>query len=275
MPIIISVLKKCLKFSVVFLKNIKYHRFGRCNICGKYTIFLNITDKYSARETMNCIFCRSSSRRRHVALIILKQSNNFRIKTLKLFGKNTNFDIYNTDDNIYAKYFKNKSNYVSSIYSDDYKIGTEIKNNFFCQNIENLTFSNESFDIVITEDVLEHIRNYRKAFEEIYRVLKNGGVHIFTIPFMFDRETIIRIDSSTDEDINILPPEYHGDEKRGKIIAYRTFGYDLYKLLVKIGFNTTVHLCTLDDSNYGIYNSSVFVSRKDKVVKIGTSFNKR
>jgi ubiquinone/menaquinone biosynthesis C-methylase UbiE len=127
-----------------------------------------------------------------------------------------------------------------------------------------LTFPDEKFDIVITEDVLEHVRDYKKALLEIYRVLKNGGVNIFTIPFLFNKETIVRIDTSSENDIHLLPPEYHGDNIHGKIIAYRTFGIDLYKTLRDIGFETTVHFSNLVTSKYNIYNSCVFISRKQK-----------
>jgi len=39
-------------------------------------------------------------------------------------------------------------------------------------------------------------------------------------------------------------------------------GIDLFKELSDIGFSTTVNNSTLEDSQYGIYNSSVFVSKK-------------
>ena len=171
-------------------------------------------------------------------------------------------DIYNTDRNIWVKYFHNNNHYISSIYTEEYPFGTEIEKNIFCQDLEALTFNNESFDIVITEDVFEHIRNYKKAFNEIYRVLKKDGVHIFTIPFLFNQETIVRVDTSTENDIYILPPEYHIDRIRGKILAYRTFGIDLFKILSDIGFSTSVNNSTLEDSRSGIYNSSVFISKK-------------
>ncbi len=51
-----------------------------------------------------------------------------------------------------------------------------------CENIEALTFANESIDIHITQDVVEHIFNPNKAFKEIARTLKPGGLHIFTVP---------------------------------------------------------------------------------------------
>jgi len=245
------------------LKNIKYHRLGKCNVCGNYTIFLNQFGPDAAREYMHCPFCISSSRKRHVASVVIKHiAPHIRNETIKRIAKKTTLDIYNTDRNVWGRYFRDNNHYKSSIYTEEYPFGTEIEKNVFCQNLEALTFNDESFDIVITEDVFEHIRNYKKAFNEIYRVLKKDGVHVFTIPFLFNQETIVRVDTSTEKDIYILPPEYHIDRIRGKILAYRTFGIDLFKELSDIGLSTTVNNCTLEDSQYGIYNSSVFVSKK-------------
>ena len=43
------------------------------------------------------------------------------------------------------------------------------------QNLEKLTYEDESFDVVITQDVFEHINEPFQAFKEIARVLKPGG----------------------------------------------------------------------------------------------------
>jgi SAM-dependent methyltransferase len=260
-------IKKCCIYFISSIKNIKYHRFGKCNICGKYTIFLCLHDPDAARETMRCLFCGSFSRKRHVASIILKYiaaGGDKYFSSIKKMAKIDSFSIYNTERNIWGKYFLKNSHYISSIFTEKYPIGTEIEKKIFCQNLEMLTFDDNSFDIVITEDVFEHIRNYKKGFCEIHRVLKTGGIHVFTIPFLFNQETIIRVDTSTSQDIHILPPEYHGDNIRGKIIAYRTFGIDLFHVLSSIGFLTSVYNSTLLDSQYGIYNSYVFISKKIK-----------
>lgn len=47
---------------------------------------------------------------------------------------------------------------------------------------ENLGFSDESFDIVLCSDVVEHLENPEKCFAEIRRVLKSGGTAIITTP---------------------------------------------------------------------------------------------
>ena len=53
-------------------------------------------------------------------------------------------------------------------------------------SIDNIPFFNESFDLVLMNQVLEHIFEYgisfKKAFDEILRVLKPGGRLIVTVP---------------------------------------------------------------------------------------------
>ena len=62
------------------------------------------------------------------------------------------------------------------------------------QNLEQLTFSDNSFDIVITSDVMEHVRLDDRAHQEIRRVLKPGGVYLFTVPhFRVKSESLIRV----------------------------------------------------------------------------------
>jgi hypothetical protein len=70
------------------------------------------------------------------------------------------------------------------------------------------------------------------------------------------------VDTSGDEDVHLLPPEYHGDPLRGTILAYRTFGIDLFESLNAIGFETQVNFSTFADRHWGIFDSSVFVSRR-------------
>ena len=46
------------------------------------------------------------------------------------------------------------------------------------QNLECLTFADESLDIVITSDVMKHVRLDDRAHREIHRVLKPGGIYM-------------------------------------------------------------------------------------------------
>lgn len=47
-------------------------------------------------------------------------------------------------------------------------------------DIENMPFADNTFDVVIATFVIVHLKNTDKAFDEIYRILKDGGCAIIT-----------------------------------------------------------------------------------------------
>lgn len=133
-----------------------------------------------------------------------------------------------------------------------------------CQDLENLSFESGSIDLVITEDVFEHVKLVEKGFSEVYRVLKGNGYHIFSVPFFFDNPTRHLFRKEGDTYIPIkLPIEYHGDAIRGTIPTYHHLGYDTFDLLRGLGFETDVHISQYHESRkYANYNSYTFISRK-------------
>lgn len=50
-------------------------------------------------------------------------------------------------------------------------------------NIDQVDFQNNSVDIVVISEVLEHIKDYNALINEIYRILRPGGVVIATVPY--------------------------------------------------------------------------------------------
>ena len=48
---------------------------------------------------------------------------------------------------------------------------------------ETIPFEAEMFDGIICTEVLEHVQNYQKLVDEMYRVMKKGGRGIVTIPW--------------------------------------------------------------------------------------------
>lgn len=56
-------------------------------------------------------------------------------------------------------------------------------NGFFIMDATNMRFKDATFDTVTCISVVEHIKNYKKAFKEIKRVLKPDGVFILTVPY--------------------------------------------------------------------------------------------
>lgn len=98
-----------------------------------------------------------------------------------------------------------------------------------------LTYPSDTFDLVITSDVFEHVRHPYEGFAEVHRVLRPGGAHIFTVPVRWPmrEHTIERVDTSGDEDVFLLEPVYHRIH-----LVYNDFGADMLDKLAEIGFAT-------------------------------------
>jgi len=54
--------------------------------------------------------------------------------------------------------------------------------NFYNGDAINLPFLDESFDVIVSFETIEHIRKYDKFLNECWRVLRNGGLFICSTP---------------------------------------------------------------------------------------------
>lgn len=238
---------------------------GYCCICARNAQFIAAVSEWgSVRESMHCDQCWSSSRKRHVAREILNLFAPERASLVEAALQLRNIDIYSAvaDENIHQTLGKDNPRFIVSEYFPGIEEGA-LKDGVVCQNLERLTYPHEQFDLVITEDIFEHIRKPYVAFREVNRVLKTGGYHIFTTPLYFDRKTVSRVDTSSPEDRALLPAAYHIDKLRQNILVYTDFGYDLFEELEKIGFHTTLSLSSYRDAvTLGIADSYVFTCRK-------------
>ena len=95
-------------------------------------------------------------------------------------------------------------------------------------DICDLPFEDNSFDVVFCNHVLEHITDDTKAMQELYRVLKPGGMGIFQIPQDLSRATTFEDNSITDK------------KERAKVFGQydhvRVYGRDYFDKLRSIGF---------------------------------------
>lgn len=96
-------------------------------------------------------------------------------------------------------------------------------------DICNLPFSDNEFDIILCNHVLEHIHDDTKAMQELYRIMKTGGKGVFQIPQDLSRRTTFEDNSVTDK------------KERAKIFGQydhvRIYGRDYFDKLRSIGFN--------------------------------------
>lgn len=106
------------------------------------------------------------------------------------------------------------------------------------EDLTALTWPDRSFDLVVTQDVFEHIPDYRAAFREIARVLRPAGRLVFTIPFFYDLATTrIRARLAADGIEHLLPPEIHGNPVSAEgSLCFQNFGWDILDDLRASGF---------------------------------------
>lgn len=157
-------------------------------------------------------------------------------------------DIYITEQitPIYT-YFKNK--YPRTVGSEFLggrcSFGCVDENGIRNETITALTFRDQSFDILISLDVLEHVPDYKSAFKECARVLRKGGKMIWSVPFAAGSpQNIVRAKIYNGEIIHILPPEYHGDPLSGDgILCFQHFGWEMLDQMCEAGFKDAYALC--------------------------------
>jgi GT2 family glycosyltransferase/glycosyltransferase involved in cell wall biosynthesis/SAM-dependent methyltransferase len=100
-------------------------------------------------------------------------------------------------------------------YGSEYTADEAIRRQLFPVPIEDLaalSMPDAMFDVVLTNDVFEHLSDLPRAVSEIGRVLKPGGVLISTFPFNSSSEAPIvksRLQNGRIE--HLMEPEFHGD----------------------------------------------------------------
>lgn len=100
------------------------------------------------------------------------------------------------------------------------------------EDITDISFTDRTFDYILCNHVLEHIKAERQALSELKRCLKDDGKIIFSVPICWEEKTV------EDEEI-------HTEEQRlieyGQKDHVRLYGNDLKDRLEKNGFRVTMY----------------------------------
>lgn len=109
------------------------------------------------------------------------------------------------------------------------------------EDLQRLSFANDSIDLVLSSDVLEHMPDPYQAHREIFRVLKPGGRHIFTVPFDAHSALDDARARLVDGEIQYLAEKhFHGDPVRPDegVLVWTIFGLQMLVQMAHIGFET-------------------------------------
>lgn len=236
----------------------KVRTVGRCPICAATsrqprTVF-GLTCE-SLRECLQCMRCRSNSRNRAVMLLVQQHVPHWR--TADIFEAGAGSALTNALSSAARGHIA--SQLLPAV------VRGEVVRGIRSEDLESLTLATESVDLVITEDVMEHVFHPDRAFREIERILRPGGFHIFTVPFHSDKDrsvTRATVDKSGTV-THLLPPEYHGDPlDDAGVLAVTDFAADLPRLISGWSDLTTSVVEVHDPPSGVAQPCAVFVSSK-------------
>lgn len=234
---------------------------GVCPVCGKSVRFLTFNE--NLRESGGCPGCGSSNRQRQMAWMLRRELGARVGGSLRLPD---GVVVYNTEANgpVHAA-LRNQPHYECSEYWGDKAQYGERVDGVRNEDLQALSFADASFDFVLSSDVFEHIPDPYQAHREIFRVLKPGGRHVFTVPY---GEASLRDDvRATLVDGEIVyhaEALYHGDPVRPDqgVLVWNIFGQEMLVRMKAIGFDT--ELWRLHEPACGILGAGadVFIARK-------------
>jgi SAM-dependent methyltransferase len=147
-----------------------------CNICGKKTSFPR---HQMMRETPSCVHCGSSVRVRGIIHVL----------STELFGKSLAIEDFPDRQDIVGVGMSDWDEYASRLTK---KLGY-VNTYYHKEPLLDITATDQPgtdlYDFIIATEVFEHISQpVSRAFENVLRLLKPGGVFIFSVPYV-EQET--------------------------------------------------------------------------------------
>ena len=217
-----------------------------CNICGNVRKVKIRTE--NVREDVICKKCGSNSRKRHLAgeiLNLINQRNKTGYTSLRKIRKDSGLKVYNVESNgALHHYLKHINDYLCSEYFGPYETHGTAKDGILNVDLMNIPFDVNTLDLIISTEVFEHIPDPYKAFREVHRVLKKGGIHVFTVPYDDEGENDVvkAFLNENNEIVYLMEPEYHGDPIRSDegILVYTVFAKEMQEKLRSMGFKVEV-----------------------------------
>ncbi len=182
---------------------------------------------------------------------------------------NDDTHIYFTESNsAFSKFYKEKyKNFEESEYIDEYAEAGKMIAGIYHQNLIDLSFDDNSFDIIVSLDKLQFYQDYQLVLEELYRCLKPGGKLILSAPFGLNAEFNKQF---AEKDklgaIKFLDQAiYYPNPVKGKdpLLCYYHFGWELFNEMESAGFKN-VSANFMWSLYYGILGTDVMLISAEK-----------
>lgn len=202
-------------------------RPGRCPLCGPSAFV-----RFDASEwAVRCLRCESTPA--VLALVrVLRRERRSRLRRDRFYEMSSSGPLV-------AWLGEKGGGLTCSEFFDGIEPGAW-HNGVQCQDVQALTYKEESFDVCTSTEVLEHVPDDARAFSELRRVLRPGGLLAFTVPLSGESVTVERARLVDGRIEHLCRPEYHDDRLRGRgqVLAFRTYGEDIVERLLRAGFDS-------------------------------------
>ena len=204
-----------------------------CVVCNKFSIMSSHSEDYrNASESYFC--CGMNSRMRAMYEYVIDH-----------FPDNGKVYIQEAVTPAYYAYEKRfgSENITGSEYLGQDKICGEYYEHdghrIMHQDCTKLSFDDNTFDLLISQQVFEHVFDTRKALAESLRVLGKNGSCIISIPFFYTYENSVMLAKQEGDKITqiIDPPEIHGNPISGTgSLAFWHHGWEFIEIMKDVGY---------------------------------------
>lgn len=224
---------------------------GHCAVCGRDARFFPTGD--NPRESPVCVGCGSVPRQR--ALVATLPALGIDLASAAVHEASPSLGTWTC-------FRRRGASFTASMWLPGVRRGGRV-GVFHHADLQDQPFADRAFDLVVTQDVLEHVPDAFAALREVQRTLRPGGAHVFTVPRRTDQPTQARAVWRDGEVQHLLPPEYHRDPStRAGTLVVTDWGDDLERLVAeRCGIACTAH--RVQDAKAGIPTAiEVFVARQ-------------
>jgi SAM-dependent methyltransferase len=258
-------------------RNGKPKRFGPivCTVCGQRGYALEFADVlYGLRETGRCSHCGATNRHRQIGLVLagsVGDGNEPGPRSVRDVAR-SGLRIHNTETTgpIHRELLPLPTYTASEYFGAAHRSG-DVVGGVLHQDLMALSFPTNSVDVVITSDVFEHVADPYRAHHEIYRVLRPGGVHIFTVPFL-ETQYLDERRAEVDDDgtlTHLAEPVYHADPINPEpgALVFTYFSLEMLVRLKEIGFDTEFYWVHKPTAGILGQEACVFAAVKPRVAR--------
>ena len=151
-----------------YANNYVFKHMGLHYFCPLCETWIPSYDTFNGRKNARCPICKSLERHRAAWLFFQRKTNLFTTRKKRI--------LHIAPEWVVRKKLK-KLPHTEYITADLYRNDVSIK-----MDIMQISFPDNTFDIIYCSHVLEHVQDDKKAMRELARVLKVGGWALIAIP---------------------------------------------------------------------------------------------